>query len=97
MVFSLKNKVFSLKSMVFSLKKVGVKQLLGLHASKCSTCCRSDLGCEEPGEEMYTVYEMAREALGDTVHLRQLVSEERAERLKELGSTRPVTRAIAYS
>lgn len=46
---------------------------------------------------MYTVYEMAREALGDTVHLRQLVSEERAERVKELGNTRPVTRAIAYS
>ena len=37
---------------------------------------------------MYTCYEMAREALGDTVHLRQLVAEERLERLKELGSCR---------
>jgi len=39
-------------------------------------------------EDIYTLYEMAREALGDTVHLRQLVAEERSERIKEMSSSR---------
>lgn len=39
-------------------------------------------------EDMYTLYEMAREALGDTVHLRQLVTEERSERIREITSNR---------
>lgn len=39
-------------------------------------------------EDMYTLYEMAREALGDTVHLRQLVTEERSERIREITSSR---------
>ena len=48
---------------------------------------RSDDLSGDP-EDIYTLYEMAREALGDTVHLRQLVAEERSERIKEMSSSR---------
>ncbi|CAE7889352.1 unnamed protein product, partial [Symbiodinium sp. KB8] len=34
-------------------------------------------------DDVNTLYDMVREALGDTVHLRQLVSEERDQRSRE--------------
>ncbi|CAK9025475.1 unnamed protein product [Durusdinium trenchii] len=42
---------------------------------------------EDP-EDLYTLYEMVREALGDTVHLRQLLAEEKSERIHEFSSNR---------
>lgn len=39
-------------------------------------------------DDVNTLYDMVREALGDTVHLRQLVSEERDQRSREQSQSR---------
>lgn len=46
-------------------------------------------------DDVNTLYDMVREALGDTVHLRQLVSEERDQRSREQSQSRQQIDAMA--